>query len=118
MDQYIGLDVSLKDTAISIREDGKRIWRGKCPSDPKLLAQMIRKHAPRAKRVVFETGPLSTWLYHVLTNEGIPAICIEARHAQKVLNDDTLKGTIFDGGNPPLHAGPQAMTDGQTAPVF
>src|SRR5947208_1701848 len=38
--------------------------------------------------------------------------------AQKVLNDDTLTGTLFDGGNPPLHAGPQAMTDGQTAPVF
>jgi len=38
--------------------------------------------------------------------------------AQNVLNDDTLQGTIFDGGNPPLHAGPQAMTDGQTAPVF
>ncbi len=38
--------------------------------------------------------------------------------AQKVLNDETLKGTIFDGGNPPLHAGPQAMTDGQSAPVF
>jgi len=33
MDQYIGLDVSLKDTAISIRQDGKRIWRGKRPSD-------------------------------------------------------------------------------------
>jgi hypothetical protein len=38
--------------------------------------------------------------------------------AQKVLNNNSLKGTIFDGGNPPLHAGPQAMTDGQTAPVF
>jgi hypothetical protein len=38
--------------------------------------------------------------------------------AQKALNNNTLKGTIFDGGNPPLHAGPQAMTDGQTAPVF
>jgi len=38
--------------------------------------------------------------------------------AQKVLNNNTLKGTPFDGGNPPLHAGPQAMTDGQTAPVF
>lgn len=38
--------------------------------------------------------------------------------AQKALNDNTLKGTIFDGGNPPLHAGPQAMTDGQTDPVF
>ncbi len=31
--------------------------------------------------------------------------------AQKILNDTTLKGTPFDGGNPPLHAGPQAMTD-------
>lgn len=38
--------------------------------------------------------------------------------AQKALNDTTLKGTPFDGGNPPNHAGPQAMTDGQTAPVF
>jgi hypothetical protein len=38
--------------------------------------------------------------------------------AQQVLNNDSLTGTIFDGGSPPLHAGPQAMTDGQTAPVF
>ncbi len=92
MYQYIGLDVSLKDTAISIRQDGKRIWRGKSPSDPKLLAQLIRKHAPNARRVVFETGPLSTWFYHALTAEGMPAICIEARHAQKVL-DETLNKT-------------------------
>jgi hypothetical protein len=40
------------------------------------------------------------------------------KDAQQVLNDDSLQGTIFDGGNPPLHAGPQAMTDGQSAPVF
>lgn len=96
MKQYIGLDVSLKDTAISIREDGKRIWRGKCPSDPKLLAQMIRKHAPYARRVVFETGPLSTWFYHALTSEGLPAICIEARHAQKVLNETLNKTDAND----------------------
>ena len=38
--------------------------------------------------------------------------------AQKILNDSTLKGTPFDGGSPALHAGPQAMTDGQTDPVF
>lgn len=38
--------------------------------------------------------------------------------AQQVLKDSTLKGTPFDGGSPPLHAGPQAMTDGQTDPVF
>jgi hypothetical protein len=38
--------------------------------------------------------------------------------AQKTLGNTTLKGTPFDGGSPALHAGPQAMTDGQTAPVF
>ncbi len=96
MDQYIGLDVSLKDTAISIREDGKRIWRGNCPSDPKVLAQVIRKRAPHAKRVVFETGPLSTWFFHALTSEGVPAICIEARHAQKILNETLNKTDAND----------------------
>jgi hypothetical protein len=37
MDDYIGLDVSMKETAVSIRQGGQRVWRGKCPSDPKLL---------------------------------------------------------------------------------
>jgi len=39
-------------------------------------------------------------------------------NAQQVLGDPTLKGTPFDGGRGPLHAGPQAMTDGQDLPVF
>lgn len=96
MEQYIGLDVSLKDTAISIRQDGTRIWRGKCASDPALLAEIIRRHAPQVKRVVFETGPLSTWFYHALSDEGVPAICIEARHAQKILNETLNKTDAND----------------------
>jgi error-prone DNA polymerase len=96
MEQYIGLDVSLKETAISIRQGGSRIWRGKSPSDPALLAEIIRKRAPMAKRVVFETGPLSTWFYHALTSEDLPAICIEARHAQKILNEALNKTDAND----------------------
>ncbi|MPR13920.1 IS110 family transposase, partial [Microvirga tunisiensis] len=45
MSDYIGLDVSLKETAISVRRDGKRIWRGKCPSDPSLIAEVVRERA-------------------------------------------------------------------------
>jgi transposase len=86
VEQFIGLDVSLKDTFISVREDSKRIWRGKCPSDPKLIAEVIRKCAPEAKKVVFETEPLSIWFYHALTAEGVPAICIDARHAKAALD--------------------------------
>jgi len=76
MAEYVGLDVSMKETAVSIRRDGKRIWRGKCGSDPKLVAEVIRRRAPDAARVVFETGPLSVWFFHTLTAEGLPAICI------------------------------------------
>ncbi len=38
--------------------------------------------------------------------------------ARQVLNNSALPGTPFDGGGPALHAGPQAMTDGQTLPVI
>jgi transposase len=86
VDQYVGLDVSLKETAVSVRQDGKRIWRGKCPSDPKLLAAVIAKRAPEAIRIVFETGPLSVWFFHALREEGLPAICIDARHAKAALD--------------------------------
>ena len=38
-------------------------------------------------------------------------------NARDVLGDPTIAGTPFDGGGGALHAGPQAMTDGQTLPV-
>ena len=88
MDEYIGLDVSMESTAVSnCARDGQRIWRGKCPSPPPCIAALfIRKRAPDAKRVVFETGPFSVWFYHALTAEGLPAICIDARHAKAALD--------------------------------
>ena len=86
MGEYIGLDVSLKETALSVRRDGKRIWRGRCESDPTVIAGVLRKHAPEAQRIVFETGPLSVWFYHALRAEGLPAICIDARHAKAALD--------------------------------
>ena len=65
---------------------GERIWRGKCAFDPSLIAELIRERAPAVKRVVFETGPLSVWFYHSLRTEGLPAICIDARHAKAALD--------------------------------
>src|SRR3954449_2383535 len=101
--QEAGLDgfwihrvVQSKEPAVSIRRDGKRIWRGKCGSDPRLIAEVIRRRAPRAARVVFETGPLSVWFYHALTAEGLPAICIDARHAKAALDMATNKTDAND----------------------
>jgi transposase len=86
MGEYIGLDVSMKDTAISVRRDGKRVWRGKCASDPEVIARTLRKHAADPQRIVFETGPLSVWFFHALQSEGLPAICVDARHAKAALD--------------------------------
>ncbi len=40
------------------------------------------------------------------------------RFARQVLNNSNIPGTPFDGGGGALHAGPQAMTDGQTLSVI
>jgi error-prone DNA polymerase len=61
-----------------MRQNRKRIWRGKCFSHPKAVAEAIRKHAPDAGLVVFETGPLATWFYRKLIGYGLPAVCIDA----------------------------------------
>ncbi|MGO7565331.1 IS110 family transposase, partial [Rhizobium johnstonii] len=68
----------MKETAISIRSAGRRIWRGKCASDPAAIAELIRTRAPNAESLVFETGHLSVWFYHALRAEGLPAICVDA----------------------------------------
>ena len=43
MEGFIGLDVSMNETAISIRSDGKGIWRGKRQwLDRMLLTRRLR----------------------------------------------------------------------------
>ena len=75
MDQYVGLDVSLKETSIFMRRNRKRIWRGKCQSRPKAVTEAIRKHAPDAVLVVFETGPLAIRKRQCLLNHRMRRLC-------------------------------------------
>jgi transposase len=85
--QYVGLDVSLKETAIAVIDDaGKIVWRGTVASTPETIAEALRKHAPRAVRIGLEAGQLASWLYHGLTEKGLPVICVEARHARAALS--------------------------------
>jgi transposase len=87
MKQYVGLDVSMKETNIHVLdEEGHRVWRGKCPSEPDAIATALRKHAPAAVRIGLETGPLTTWLWNEFTEMGFPMLCLDARHAKKALD--------------------------------
>ena len=87
IDQYVGLDVSLKETSICVIEDaGKIVWRGRRDSTPEAIAEAVKKYARHAVRIGIESGQLSTWLYHGLKERGLPVICIDARHARAALS--------------------------------
>jgi transposase len=86
MAHYVGLDVSLKLTAICIVDQTGRIEReGVVASNPEAIAAFIKSHAPHVARVGLETGATSTWLWTELNKMGLPVICIDARHAKAAL---------------------------------
>src|SRR5215470_5161427 len=85
--QYVGLDVSLKETSICVvDESGKVVWRGRTDSTPQAIAEAIKKHARHVVRIGLESGQLSTWLFHGLNERSLPVICIDARHAKAALS--------------------------------
>lgn len=87
MNQYVGLDVSQRETAIcAVDQNGKMLFEGTAKSHPGELAALIRKRAPNAERIGFETGAMASWLWHELKRIGLPVVCIDARHAKAALS--------------------------------
>ena len=86
MDHYVGLDVSLRQTAVCVVDQtGKVMREGMVASDPDVIAEFIARHAPHAARIGLETGATSTWLWTELKKKELPVICIDARHAKAAL---------------------------------
>lgn len=87
MGQYVGLDVSQKETAICVVDESGRVtFEGRAKSDPGALAALLAKKASRAERIGIETGAMSSWLWHELKRIGLPVVCIDARHAHAALS--------------------------------
>src|SRR5271154_3564082 len=87
MKQYVGLDVSQKETSVCVVDEvGQVLFEGKAKSDPGALAALLRKRAPQAERIGFETGAMASWLWHELRRVDLPVVCIDARHAHAALS--------------------------------
>jgi transposase len=85
--QYVGLDVSQKQTSVCVVDDtGRVVYEGTAKSEPGALTEVLRKHAPNAQRIGFETGAMASWLWHELRRVDLPVVCIDARHAHAVLS--------------------------------
>jgi len=86
MKHYAGLDVSVKETSICIVDETGKVCRElKVTSHPEDLLRVLQDPAWNLVRVGLEAGPLSQWLFNGLAEAGIPALCIETRHAKAYL---------------------------------
>lgn len=86
MEHFVGLDVSLKLTAICVVDRaGSVIREGVVDSAPETIAEFVTSNAPNVVRIGLEAGPTATWLWTELKQLGLPVICIDARHAKAVL---------------------------------
>ena len=87
MEQYVGLDVSLTETSICVLEQsGAVVFEGNVATNPQAIAKLLRRRAPKARRIAFETGSLSNWLWHELKALDFPVLCLDARHAKAALS--------------------------------
>src|SRR3984893_18455322 len=97
MKHYAGLDVSVKETSLCIVDEAGRICREmKVVSHPEDLLAVLCDPAWRLERVGLEAGPLSQWLFRGLAEAGVPAICIETRHAKAFLKAQVNKSDRND----------------------
>jgi len=97
MSQYVGLDVSVKSVSICVVDvEGAVIARGETSADPDQISSFIGEHAPRAERVVHESGILAIWLTRELEARGLPIFCIDARLAHKALSGRINKSDAGD----------------------
>lgn len=92
MKHYIGLDVSVKETAICIVDEAGKICRElKVPSHPHDLIEVLATSDWQIERIGLEAGPLSQWLFDGLAQAGLPVTCIEVRHAKAFLKAQVNK---------------------------
>lgn len=82
-----GVDVSQKEASVCVvNEAGQIAFEGKAKSDPNALTELLRKRAPYAEPIRFETGAMLSWLWHELRRVDLPVVCIDARHAHAALS--------------------------------
>ena len=80
MRHYVGLDVSLNETAICVvDEDGIIIREGSSPSEPAAISSWLADVGIAIAKVGLEIGGLARWLYEELRASGWHAICIDPR---------------------------------------
>src|SRR3954468_14582854 len=85
MKHSVGLDVSVKETAICIVDEGGTVEREtKAATEPQAVIAFLSSAGLEYARIGLEAGPLSQWLVNGLAEAGLPVICVAPRHMKAV----------------------------------
>src|SRR5690242_17825407 len=83
---FAGLDVSLDETAVCVvDEEGRIVREARVASEPEALVAYLQGLGLALERVGLEACSLSAWLHEGLTAAGLPAVCLETRHAKAAM---------------------------------
>jgi transposase len=100
MKYYVGLDVAMKETAICVVDDHRRVLReGRAVTEPEGIAAFLSATGVSFERVGIEAGPLAPWLCDGLAAAGLPVICIDARHMKAAVSAMPVKADRIDARN-------------------
>jgi transposase len=97
MEQYVALDVSLKEISVCVTDGkGAVTFEGRVAAEPAALITLLRREAPQLVRLGLETGATSPWLYLVLEAADLPVVLMDARHAHAALSMRPTKSDRSD----------------------
>ncbi len=91
MAHFVGLDVSVKETAVCVVDEaGEVVLEQKVPTEPDDIVTLLSSIGEDYGRVGIEAGPLSQWLVNGLAAAGRPVVCVETRHMQALLKGQQI----------------------------
>jgi hypothetical protein len=97
MGYYVGLDVSLKRTAICVLDaDGRVVWRGSSDTHPGMIGEALDRWRGSLERVGLETGSTTPWLARGLKALRLPVVVMDARRAAAALKARVMKTDVAD----------------------
>jgi transposase len=92
MSEYVGLDVSMEETAVCVIDaDGAVVAEAKVATAPAAIAAYLAPWVDTVAKVGLEAGGLTPWLHAGLRACGLPAICIETRRMKAYAKASPVK---------------------------
>ena len=100
MRYYVGLDVSMKETSICVVDETRRVVKeGRVISEPETIGPGCWEWGSTSSWSVWKPGPLAPALYEGLREQGLPVVCLDARHLKNATTAMPVKTDRIDARN-------------------